>query len=768
MLYAHTLPDRCQTEWEPLFTPFGEGVGKCSHQECDDCRRLAPDHGHLNKVAHLAAEFAAEMFSPGENREAARQWGRLAGLWHDLGKFALEWQTYLKSKADPHIAEVNETIDHATAGAQHAVAKGDPTAHFLAYAISGHHSGLLDAEAEGACLRKRLEKDIYGFADAPTAIIERSIPPIPKSIKDPALFTRMLFSCLVDADFLATEAFMDPNQAESRPSAYSRSILCKMVDLLAKKVAAFGAPDTPVNVARADVRADCLAAADSDAGLFSLTVPTGGGKTLSSLDFALRHAIRNGQSRIIYVIPFTSIIEQNAAVFEAVFAPLLERGNDPIVLQHHSNLSPEKETLRSRLAAENWDAPLVVTTAVQFYESLFADRTSKCRKLHRIANSVVILDEAQCLPVDYLKPCLGVLRELSSAYRTSVVLCTATQPAIHKSEIFPVGLEDVREIVSNPKSLYESLRRVRVTDRGALSDPELAAEMSDHSQSLAIVNTRKHAQALFRLLPEDGTNRHLSALMCPAHRQQVLRDVRKRLERGESVRLVSTQLIEAGVDVDFPVVYRSLAGIDSIAQAAGRCNRNGKLESGETYIFRSEHQRAETYFRETAQLAERVLELHGDDPLGLASVEKFFSLYYHGHKPSKGKSWDTKMICDDFKLAKDRELPVRFQFREAARKFRLIENAQLPILIAYDERAKELLKTLRNESIRLDRDLLRGLQAYTVQIYEREFRNNATQFESVRDDQFHILICPESHYSEKFGLDLGDDSLHSNPLICDS
>lgn len=405
----------------------------------------------------------------------------------------------------------------------------------------------------------------------------------------------------------------------------------------------------------------------------------------------------------------------------------------------------------------------MVTTAVQFYESLHAARTSSCRKLHNIANAVVILDEAQCLPVEYLRPCLDVLRELAARYQTTVVLCTATQPAIHRRDDFPIGLEGVREITPNPSELYEALKRVKLIDRGALDDQTLGREIAACDQVLVIVNTRRHAQALYRLLPESGENFHLSALMCPVHREQTLLIVRARLQAKEPVRLISTQLIEAGVDIDFPRAFRALAGIDSIAQAAGRCNRNGLLSTGELHVFRSEHQRAEAYFRETAQIAQQVLALH-EDALGLASVEQFFTLYYLGHNPPNGSRWDTKQICDEYRLNQDRKLPFQFQYRTVAEKFRLIENEQVPVLISFDETAKALLADLRNEAIPLHRALLRGLQRYTVQIYRSEFAKNRAQLESVRDEQFHILICPETQYSDRFGLNL--DSANDKPLIC--
>lgn len=764
--YAHTLDGQPKENWEPLFTADCPAL---RGEECPKCEALDPRHGHLNKVAWWTAKFAAEMFPPGADREAAHAWGYLAGLWHDLGKFAAEWQAYLVSKADIHRAETAQRVDHATAGAQHAVGSGDIVGHLLAFAIAGHHSGLLDAVSPDACLQKRLEKEVADFSRAPEAVIGRSLPKLPPGLATrirnpavPALFTRLLFSALVDADFLATEAFMAPDRAQLRPTNQA-GLLAEMQNLLERHVATFPFPRNAVERARSEVRDHCRNTAERDPGIFSLTVPTGGGKTLSSLAFALSHATRHDQRRIIYVIPFTSIIEQNAAVFEDVFRPLLKTEGDPVVLQHHSNLSPENETERTRLAAENWDAPLVVTTAVQFYESIHAARTSGCRKLHNFANSVVILDEAQCLPVEFLRPCLDALRELTAHYRTSVVLCTATQPAIHRREAFPIGLEGVREIIPDPSRLYKALRRVSVVDRGALDDGPLAQEISSLDQVLAIVNTRGHAQALFRLLPENPGNFHLSALMCPAHREQTLRTVRERLDAGKQVRLISTQLVEAGVDIDFPRAYRALAGIDSIAQAAGRCNRNGRLPSAQLHVFRSEHQRSETFFRETAQIAQQVFALH-EDALGLAAVGHFFELYYEQHNPPVGSRWDTKQICDDYRLNQDRKLPFLFQYRTVAEKFRLIENEQVPVLIPFDEKAKALLAELSNEQIPLHRRLLRGLQRYTVQIYCPEFLRNRAQFESVRDDQFHILICPEIHYSPHFGLTLGSDP--EKPLIC--
>ncbi|MBT8037170.1 MAG: CRISPR-associated helicase Cas3' [Verrucomicrobiae bacterium] len=787
--YAHTTKD--SSPWEPLFTRFSttdpdDPKSACSGNNgapCLHCINLEPQHGHLNKVAYLSANFAANMFPEGPDRESARQWGYLTGLWHDLGKYSPEWQEYLKSKADIHQPEASgaplKKEDHTTAGAKHAVSIS-ALGHMIATAIAGHHAGLLDARHEShACLEKRLQKSFGNEIPnivAPDEITNNSLPPLSSFLtnlprgKDSnfalAFFQRMIFSCLVDADFLATESFMSPKLSSSRASHQS-DIFSQALKLLQNKITSFGSPppDDKVANARANVVADCTAAADSPSGIFTLTVPTGGGKTLSSLNFALRHAIKHQKKRIIYVIPFTSIIEQNASVFRDLLATLGEE----VIIEHHSNLSPDAEqnqTITSRLAAENWDAPIIVTTAVQFYESLYAAKTTKSRKLHNIANSVVILDEAQCLPTQYLEPCLRVLRELSENYHTTTVLCTATQPAVAKSSDFPIGFPGSNEIIKDPQKLYADLNRVNVTYRGQLSDETISSEIAQATQALCIVNTRKHAHRLFKLLPGNTKeNFHLSTLMCPQHRLQVLANARKRLNEKLPVRLISTQLIEAGVDVDFPIVYRSMAGLDSIAQAAGRCNREGKIVIGQAHVFHSEHIKSERYFADTACVGHEFLDLHTDDPLGTEAVQGYFNKYYHQNR----NHWDAKHILDDFEFGGSPDLPFIFNYRTAAEKFNLIENKQIPIIIPWDDVSKDLIKNkLCNETISLHRDLLRGLQRYTVQIYDNDYYKNQHQFQSVRDGEFHILICPETHYSDQFGLNLTDEAPNSNTLICSS
>ena len=768
--YAHTLPGRPEEEWEPLFTPFGNAEDQCQGKHCEKCQRLEPDHSHLNKVAFWTARFAAEMFTH-DSKEAnsAHDWGYIAGLWHDLGKFAPVWQNYLQSKTDPHRDEVSGKVDHSTAGAQHAAKIHPILGHLLGYPIAGHHSGLLDGISNNACQAKRLQKtDLPDQLDAPAAITSQAIPALPGFLqRDPyslSFFTRMLFSSLVDADFLATEAFMNPSQAKIR-NLTAENALASIASLIDARIDQFGTPTAgdEVNLQRRAVVDDCRAAATQSPGIFSLTVPTGGGKTLSSLSFALRHALAHGHQRVIYVVPFTSIIEQNAEVIRDILAPLETTAFTPLI-EHHSSLSPDKESNQARLASENWDAPIIITTAVQFYESLFAAKTSRCRKLHNIANSVVILDEAQSLPVDFLSPCLRVLQELADHYHTTAVLCTATQPAVHFDEAqFPIGLKNCREIIEDTSSLFAALKRVELESLGDITDCSLVQRLADHPQVLCIVNRRKHAQQIFQLLGEADGNHHLSALMCPEHRSRILVEVRARLRDGLPARVISTQLIEAGVDVDFPVVYRALAGLDSIAQAAGRCNRNGKLATpGHTYVFRPEDQRGETYFRETAQIAHQLLDLH-PDLLGQEAIRHYFDLYYYQQNPR----WDSKDILGHFRLDGNmKSFPFHFDFRTVADKFRLIEDWQVPVIIPYDEKARSLIADLRNPSIPLHRKLLRALQRYTVQIPPRLRDENIRSFEALRDGQFHALVSTDLNYSNHFGLTFDESHCNSQQLIC--
>ncbi len=524
-------------------------------------------------------------------------------------------------------------MDHSTAGAQHAIAQFGLHGRILAYLIAGHHAGLPDwhtSETPGAALKARLDDGRH---------LERAlIQPIPPEIiSQPkpdsgllgkadgfALWVRMLFSCLVDADFLDTEAFMNADKAAQRIEALTVSELLSRFDAFMKNNFS-DAPPTPVNRTRADVLRQCREKARETPGLFSLTVPTGGGKTLSSLAFALEHAKRHGKRRVIYAIPYTSIIEQTANVFRDIFPDA--------VIEHHSNLDPDKETVKSRLAAENWDAPLIVTTNVQFFESLFAAKTSRCRKLHNIANSVVVLDETQLLPPEFLQPILDVMNLLGRYYGVTFVLSTATQPALGTLQTFQRtirGLDHIREIIKDPDTLSRDLDRVTVSMPKDFHQPQgwhdITEHICRHPSVLTVVNSRADARELYRRMPE-GTI-HLSALMCGEHRSRVIADIKQRLGAGEDVRVVSTQMVEAGVDVDFPVVYRALAGLDSIAQAAGRCNREGKLGRGQVIVFVPPQPAPPGPLRRAADTTVSLLTGHTGHPLTRDLFRSYFQHFY--------------------------------------------------------------------------------------------------------------------------------------------
>ena len=735
--YAHTLPSRVEEEWQDL-------------------------REHLEGVSKRAAANGA-YFHAGD-------WARVAGLWHDLGKYSDAFQSYLRtvSSPDPHIADrpsVSGRTDHSTAGAQHAVAHIDVLGHLLAYSIAGHHSGLLDGRGPNSCLEARLTKAVEPWSHAPKAIVGAPALKPPAFVATAlgrgdafsvAFFVRMVFSCLVDADFLDTERFMNPERAAARLT-WPTDVLERMEASLDAYMSKMKRVSTPVNVDRAMVREVCRAAAVRHPGLFSLTVPTGGGKTLSSLAFALRHAQRHGLRRVVYVVPFTTITEQTAAQFRNVMRPL---GNGDPVVEHHSNLDAGSETTASRLATENWDAPLVVTTSVQFYDSLFAARPSRCRKLHNLAKAVIILDEAQTLPVDYLEPCLRTLRELTANYGSTAVLCTATQPAVQWRNDFRIGLDGVCEIVPDPPRLYASLKRVKVENLGKRTDAFLAENLMAHKQVLCIVNTRGHARTLSAAIGDrDGQHFHLSALMCPQHRTTVLTDIKATLKAKRICRVISTQLIECGVDIDFPTVYRSLAGVDSIAQAAGRCNRNGARKTGRTFVFRSEQEESERYFADTANCASQVLPLH-EDPLSLDAVEHYFRLYYW----DQSARWDAKGILQEFHLNQDRQFPFLFGFSTVAERFHLVDDTGRPVIVPWEEAGKALCQELRFSYPVPDRMLLRKLQRYTVQVPVSLWNRHVGQSIDLVHDRYPVLASPELHYSERTGLDL-DRSLVESLVI---
>lgn len=668
---------------------------------------------HLRAVGEIAAGFAEEF--------GASEWARLAGLWHDLGKYSSAFQGYIRRESgfDPeaHIESSGGKVNHSSAGALHAAAKLSGKGQLLAYLIAGHHAGLADWHGDengAAALSRRLKEEqhlkMLPIAAIPSDVLHPNIPITSKPLGGEtglAVWLRMLFSCLVDADFLDTEAFMDGDKHDGRGGYESLAHLLEIFDTHMDRFAAAATP-TPVNRVRADVLRQCRERALDDPGIFSLTVPTGGGKTLSSLAFALTHAVKREKKkrRVIYVIPYTSIIEQTTDIFRDIFGEQ--------VIEHHSNLDPDQETAKSRLAAENWDAPLIVTTSVQFFESLFAVRTSRCRKLHNIVNSVVVLDEAQLLPPAFLFPILSVMKLLTKYYGVTFVLSTATQPALHSRSGFGWrfdGLDGVREIIADPDELYRSLQRVTVTmpeDYQARGNWQFVAEeLQRHASVLAIVNTRADCRELHSLMPR-GTI-HLSAAMCGAHRAKVIADIKARLHDKVPTRVISTQLVEAGVDVDFPVVYRALAGLDSIAQAAGRCNREGKQDRGSVVVFVPPKPSPSGALRHGEQTTVSLLSGTTADPMAREQFARYFELFY-----SRVKSLDEHEIVD---LLTADARQGQIQFRTAAQRFRLIDDAEsAPVFVGYDD-SRALIGRLEKEGP--ERWLMRKLQRYSVNLPRR-------------------------------------------------
>ena len=672
---------------------------------------------HLQKVSRLAGRFAHTF--------GANEWAELAGLWHDLGKYSVSFQDYIRSasgydRQDAHIESSPGRVNHSSAGALYACEKMGAKGRLLAYLIAGHHAGLPDwssSETGAAALAYRLEAQEYlaqlPFSAIPSAISNPGITPSSKPLGGAtglSLWLRMLFSCLVDADFLDTEAFMDGEKKATRAGYCDlASLLTGFNQYMERKTSE--ADPIPVNVIRADILRQCRDKAACAPGLFSLTVPTGGGKTLASMAFALEHARTNNKQRVIYVIPYTSIIEQTAGIFREIF------GEN--VVEHHANLDPDKnESARSRLATENWDAPIIVTTNVQFFESLFAARTSRCRKLHNIANSVVVLDEAQLLPPEFLQPIADVINLLAAHYGVTFLFSTATQPKLESFQSFGEqpfrGLDSVCEIIDDPDALYSVLKRVDVRIPDDLNTPcnwdSLATELVEHASVLCIVNRRDDARRLHQLMPK-GTL-HLSALMCGEHRSRVIADMKARLKREEPVRVISTQLVEAGVDVDFPVVYRALAGLDSIAQAAGRCNREGKLNSlGRVVIFVPPTPAPPGLLRQAAQISVSLLAGPDRNVLGRNLARQFFEHLYV-RAPSLDKQGITDLLTRD---ARDGQI----QFRTAAQKFRLIDDSSYQTTLVRYGKSPELLDELTR--IGPTRDLMRKLQRYAVNIPKHQF-----------------------------------------------
>lgn len=664
---------------------------------------------HLENVARIAADFASVF--------GAENFGEVVGRYHDIGKYSSRFQAYLRG-------EKSSGGDHSTAGAQILYQSQTPMAVLAAWAIAGHHGGLPDFGGEfdgerSATFSGRMRKKLPDFAawqreeeKPPKLDSTFSFLQPPFDIYRIQFFTRMLFSCLVDADFLDTEVFYQsclpvPEQTRTDKVRHGFDTLERLKSRFdeAVKVRFFdergGRYDEPINVHRRDILCACLREGDEGEGnLYRMTVPTGGGKTIASLGFALHRAVRSERDvqRIIYVIPYTSIIEQNARVFQDFLG-------EKNVVVHYANASyddEKEEGRRQRLATENWDAPLIVTTNVQFFSSLYASRTSQCRKLHNIAHSLLIFDEAQMIPFNYLKPCVQAVRTLVDHYGCTAVLCTATQPALG-----PFFGEAMRELCPHIEEQFSFFSRVVFdvrSNRCTLED--LAEEVAGKSQALVIVNSKRMARQLYEAMPEQEGTFHLSTNLCAAHRMRVIDEIRTRLRQGQICRVVSTSLIEAGVDLDFPLVYRELTGLDSILQAAGRCNREGKRSREESIVtvFRLEGSKMPTSLDQRGKVAESIFGQYAEQLSHPEAIEAYFRELYD---ISGEDAMDRKGIL---KLCQEKLPPMK----KIDQEFQLIDDQAVQVFISFDEEADNLLKQLRERQGCGDRALLRRAGVYTV------------------------------------------------------
>lgn len=658
---------------------------------------------HRDHVADLASNFA-EAFGSGSL-------AYLAGWLHDKGKERDSFQNYIrKENGLPTNGKAIGEHEHAFVGGLIAAQKPLHSLH-LANIIMGHHRGLYDEDALKDAIKRRTVPKEIKIDPLP---ISPSSPHIQLRPEDLHHYVRMLFSCLVDADRLDTEAFMNPSQALLRGHGDSLPVL---LERLEAKLSEFKSKDndSEVNRVRNYVQQLCREKSDLPRGIFSMTVPTGGGKTLSSLLWALRHAIHNGQKRIIFAIPYTSIITQTAKTLKDILG--IQN-----VLEHHSEfdydaMKDEKLKEIYQLAAENWDFPVIVTTNVQLFESMFSNKPSACRKLHNIVNSVVILDEVQTLPTSYLQPIVDAMGAYHRSFGVSFLFTTASQPILSGliEGCNPManfhGLDAVTELIPTSAKLYEKLRRVSLDiDDTPRSYDEIATALAQHDRVLCIVNTRRDAKEIYKLLPKEGLTLHLSRMMCPDHVSETIHKITEALadDTCKVIRVVATQLVEAGVDIDFPVVYRQEAGLDSMLQAAGRCNREGKKGLCVTHVFSlaKEHRLPPGDFS-NANNARLALK-RDSDWFAPETMTNYFRQRY-----SREETFDKKGITDYLSH------PTDIMFETAAKEFRLIEDGSIPLIVVW-KNSLSLVEQLKQQGPSYT--LMKQLSKYSVNVYQSDFK----------------------------------------------
>lgn len=808
---------------------------------------------HLQGVAKLASEFAAK-FSLGSQ-------GELIGLLHDLGKYSAAFQTYIQSATGllnqdddeefVDAAGLKGKIDHSTSGAQfiwqHLTGKDAlalVTGEILALCVASHHSGLIDCltsspgqptedgfarrmskSADKTHLQEALDKADPTLLNKARRLLnqpevsqsflawdskilrtvagntaeEKSSSPVYK--QQIGLLVRGLFSCLIDADRIDTADFEHPGRARRRLRGnYTpwKTLISRLESHLANLT-----PAQPIDDLRQQISRRCLEAATRDTGIYTLTVPTGGGKTLASLRFALHHAHKHGLDRVIYVIPFTSIIDQNAEVVRKILEPEgIEAGS--VVLEHHSNLTPEDQAWRSKILSENWDAPVVYTTMVQLLETLFGAGTRGARRMHQLANAVLIFDEIQSLPVRCVHLFNNAINFLADHCRSTVVLCTATQPLLDRVDAAKgaIRIPPTNELIRDVRQLFDDLKRVEVMNHrkpGGWSQEEIAAlaleQVDAVGSCLVIVNTKKAAQTLYHLSwsHPDVAVFHLSTSMCPAHRKAKLDAIRSRLEANPPLPTLcfSTQLIEAGVDVDFSSVIRYAAGLDSIAQAAGRCNRNGRLERGRVYVVNPRDE--DENLSELPDIligrekANRVLddyaadsEKYGSNLIGPEAMAWYYKNYFFERAKEMGYPVssntlgrddtllnllsDNTLAVSDYARTKKRA-PARFlrqSFMSAARAFKAIDAPTRGVIVPHGETGKELIAELCAAYFPdKEFELLRRAQQYSVNVMPNVLKTlvDTHAVQEIQPESGILFLVDPRYYSEEFGLSDTPDGL---------
>lgn len=659
---------------------------------------------HLDGTMRLAEGFGAGM---GLGAEAG-----LLGKIHDEGKDTAAFQDYIHGRK-------HRRVDHSTAGAKSFWENGHIGWLQLigGFCVAGHHTGIPDLGSKVDCagtstLNGRMKKCIPSIRHPQRYLIDSTCLDVDhlntfienRNALDVMILTRMLFSCLVDADFLDTEAFMNNQPVRKNEFSSLKEIAAMFWSRLEED--GYFRPKNALNEKRCEILHTCMRKGEGKQGLYSLTVPTGGGKTISSMAFAMKQAMKWHKERIIYVIPYLSIIEQTADVFRALL------GNHA-VLESHSQVDydslPEEGSEEAgrvaesmKLAAENWDAPVVITTNEQFFESLYANKTSRCRKLHNIANSVIILDEAQMMPVDFLKPCLHVLEQLVHYYGCTVVLCSATQPELGRYlQKNPIQKNPI-EIMENVGELFQFFKRVTFDIDGETDYAEIAKKLDECEQVLCIASTKKEAEKIVELL--DGEAMYLSTNLCPAHRREIIREMKTRLRDGNPCRVVSTSIISVGVDIDFPVVYLQYTGLDSLIQGAGRCNREGRqsLQKSRAHIFWTKESKKSLFMRKEKQVTDMIRKKYNAEEMTEPSaIRTYFENWYQSNEGNL----DYREI---------EKLAQSLSFAEIGKRFNLIQDSTKSVFIPFDEKARNIKEQLMmgNRS----RQLMRAAGAYMINV----------------------------------------------------